>query len=209
MIQPAAAWAVAAVLAWLPRCAEGLAHEMSQRHGQSAPPAAVPLAAGSGPVRAAPALRHMRHRAAPASRRRACPLAQRSRGAGLTHERTIRYARHRRGQQVAANCSARTRGKLLRRRAQQRCAAVRHPVSRQLLAEFAHEAEPTVQAVLDEWQLFLQAQQVEGALRYSVYHSSLRAFLVRQDVMQAAGVSLWAIHAQIAEILWRGLYGEL
>lgn len=86
-------------------------------------------------------------------------------------------------------------------------AEVRHPVSRQLLAEFAHEAELTVQAVLDEWQPFLQAQQVEGALRYRVYHSSFRAFLTRQDIMQAAGVTLPEIHARIANSLWEALYG--
>jgi hypothetical protein len=86
-------------------------------------------------------------------------------------------------------------------------AEVCQPVSRRLLAEFAHEEELTVQTVLNEWQPCLQVQQVEDDVRYAVYHRSFRDFLVRQDIMQAAGVTLPEIHTRIANSLWEALYG--
>jgi hypothetical protein len=86
-------------------------------------------------------------------------------------------------------------------------AEVRHPVSRQLLVEFVQEEAPTVQAVLHDWLQFLHVEPLEDALGYSVYHDSFRKFLARQDIVQAAGVSLPDIHAMIANPLWEALYG--
>lgn len=86
--------------------------------------------------------------------------------------------------------------------------AVRRPVSRGLLADFAEEDEVTVQEVLDEWQAFLQEERADGDLRYSIYHTSFRDFLHRKDVVRAAGVDLRDLNKRIADNLWDELFGE-
>jgi TIR domain len=85
---------------------------------------------------------------------------------------------------------------------------VRQPVSRSLIADFAGEDELTVQEVLDEWGQFLRGQNVDGQTRYSVYHTSFRDFLHRQDVVKIAGVSLKEINALIADNLYEQLFGD-
>lgn len=86
--------------------------------------------------------------------------------------------------------------------------AVRHPVSRVLLADFAQEDEVAVQEVLDEWQAFLHKERAEGDMRYSMYHTSFRDFLYRKDIVQAAGVNVRDINKGIADNLWDELIGE-
>jgi hypothetical protein len=78
-------------------------------------------------------------------------------------------------------------------------------ISRTLLADFAGQPEPLVQSVIDDWYEFLHEQEVDGDKRYTIYHSSFRDFLHRKDIVQAAGVSIQAIHGQIADNLWRDI----
>ncbi|MGB0385588.1 MAG: CHAT domain-containing protein [Ardenticatenaceae bacterium] len=86
-------------------------------------------------------------------------------------------------------------------------AEVREPVSQSLIAEFAEVNQLTTQEVLNEWYPFLQEQRVEMQTRYSLYHSSFRDFLHRQDIIQAADVSIQGINALIANNLWGKLFG--
>jgi hypothetical protein len=85
---------------------------------------------------------------------------------------------------------------------------LKKPASRQLVSEFAGERALTVQSVLDEWMQFLHATRVDGQSRYTVYHSSFRDFLHRQEVVQAAGIDIPAIHGQIADNLWEELFED-
>jgi len=87
-------------------------------------------------------------------------------------------------------------------------AELREPVSRELIAEFAGEDAFTVQEVLDEWQQFLHRDKFNGETRYSIYHSSFCDFLSRKDIVQAAGVTLQEINAQIADNLMQGMFGD-
>ena len=87
-------------------------------------------------------------------------------------------------------------------------AELREPVSRELIAEFAGEDAFTVQEVLDEWQQFLHRDKFNGETRYSIYHASFCDFLSRKDIVQAAGVTLQDINAQIADNLMQGMFGD-
>jgi hypothetical protein len=80
------------------------------------------------------------------------------------------------------------------------------PVSRTFIAQVVGEDEMTVQEVLDEWEQFLREQYVDREPRYSIYHTSFRDFLHRQDIVQAAGTSLKDINSLIYSDLWRELY---
>lgn len=80
------------------------------------------------------------------------------------------------------------------------------PVSRTLVAQVTGEDEVAVQEVLGEWAQFLREQLVEGERRYSMYHTSFRDFLHRQDIVQAAGTSLKDINSLISGDFWRELY---
>lgn len=77
-------------------------------------------------------------------------------------------------------------------------AEVRQPVSRELIAEFANEDPYTVQMVVNEWKQFLRQDNIDEQRRYSLYHASFQEFLHRQDIVQAAGVTIPSIHATIA-----------
>lgn len=89
---------------------------------------------------------------------------------------------------------------------------VQEPVTRKLISQFASGRdfpvdELTVQSVLDQWDQFLHKQIGAKEARYAVYHTSFREFLYRQDIVQAAGISIPDIHALIAEELLANLYG--
>jgi Effector-associated domain 10 len=75
---------------------------------------------------------------------------------------------------------------------------VREPVSRRKICDFSGEEEYTVQKVLTEWQQFLHELMKESEKRYSVYHSSFRDFLHRQDVLDKHPVTIPGIHQAIA-----------
>lgn len=88
---------------------------------------------------------------------------------------------------------------------------VKMPVSRQLLARLASSKsqpidELQVQEALDEWEPFIR-EHVEGGVKlYSIYHASFQDFLRRHDIVQAAGQTLQAVHAAIADNLWSDLF---
>jgi hypothetical protein len=87
-------------------------------------------------------------------------------------------------------------------------ATVRQPVSRWLVSKYANEDELTVQEVLKEWEQFLLPQEIDLQTCYRVYHASFRDFLYRQDIVQAAGVTISGINTLIADRLWEGLFGD-
>lgn len=53
-------------------------------------------------------------------------------------------------------------------------------ISAQLIAELIDEDEYDVEAVLENWIEFLQQQQIDGEICYSLYHSSFRDWLGQQ-----------------------------
>jgi hypothetical protein len=80
---------------------------------------------------------------------------------------------------------------------------VRNPVSRRILARYAHEDEVLVQSALDEWMQFLHPISTGAVTRYSLYHDTFRMFLNRKDIIQAARVDLDAIRKGIADEIER------
>jgi hypothetical protein len=89
----------------------------------------------------------------------------------------------------------------------------RAPVTRAQIARFATNEklevdELTVQDVLDEWDEFLHERDTPQGKVYSIYHASFRDFLHRRDIVQAAGVTLPAIHALVADELWGELFDD-
>ncbi|MEQ8463409.1 hypothetical protein [Coleofasciculus sp. E1-EBD-02] len=80
-------------------------------------------------------------------------------------------------------------------------AEARKPVSSLLISQFAGEDALTVQEVLDEWDQFLREERIEGQTRYSIYHASFQDFLHRQDIVQAAGITIRDINTLIADNL--------
>jgi hypothetical protein len=76
------------------------------------------------------------------------------------------------------------------------------PWPRNLIARAAGENELTVQEILDEWKQFLHLQLIDSQTCYSIYHASFRDFLYRQDIVQAAGLTLPEIDAQLGNYLY-------
>ena len=90
---------------------------------------------------------------------------------------------------------------------------VRQPVSMETVYEILvynkFQVDPIdVQGVLTEWRQFLEEQSAPEGKRWSVYHASFRDFLNREDIIQAAGVTIKGINRLIADYLWDGLFGE-
>jgi hypothetical protein len=54
----------------------------------------------------------------------------------------------------------------------------------------------------------LDEQPTPEGKRWSVYHASFRDFLNRQEIIQAAGVTIQGINELIADYLWAGLFGD-
>jgi len=82
------------------------------------------------------------------------------------------------------------------------------PVSRALLVNFSKEDAMTVQDVLDGWNQFLHKQEINNQMRFSVYHDSFRGFLSKQEIIQAAEVSIEGINRIIGDNLYEDLYGD-
>jgi hypothetical protein len=82
------------------------------------------------------------------------------------------------------------------------------PISCQKLAEFAGQDGLTVRAVLEEWQQFLQAVNIDGSTKYSLYHTSFRDFLHRRDIVELAGESIKQINAQLGNLLMEKIFGN-
>jgi hypothetical protein len=53
-------------------------------------------------------------------------------------------------------------------------------ISAQLIAQMIDEDEYDVEAVLENWIEFLVQEQIDGEIRYSLYHSSFRDWLGQQ-----------------------------
>ncbi|OKH44378.1 LuxR C-terminal-related transcriptional regulator [Scytonema sp. HK-05] len=85
--------------------------------------------------------------------------------------------------------------------------ALRSAASREVIAKYSRQNELAVQEVLDGWAQFLQKQENYQAPRYRFYHESFIDFLHRQDIVQAAGVNLPDISAEVADIMTEGLPG--
>jgi hypothetical protein len=83
--------------------------------------------------------------------------------------------------------------------------ALKSPVSREMIVKYSQEDDLTVQEVLKGWTQFLQEQKIYQPSRYRFYHESFRDFLLRQDVVEAAGVSLPQISAEVAKNMGEGL----
>lgn len=83
------------------------------------------------------------------------------------------------------------------------------PVSRDWIVRRLDTQNPiTVVQILKEWDQFLREQQVDEETRYSLYHSSFRDFLYRQDIVQAAGETIEGVNAQIVDSLTKGLFDD-
>jgi hypothetical protein len=83
--------------------------------------------------------------------------------------------------------------------------ALKSAVSREMIVKYSQEDNLTVQEVLKDWTQFLQEQKNYQPPRYRFYHESFRDFLLRQDIVQAAGVSLSEISAVVANNMGKGL----
>lgn len=83
--------------------------------------------------------------------------------------------------------------------------ALRSAASREVIAKYSKHNELNVQEVLDEWAQFLQKQESFQPPRYRFYHESFRDFLHRRDIVQAAGVNLPDISAEVAMNMTEGL----
>jgi hypothetical protein len=81
------------------------------------------------------------------------------------------------------------------------------PVSRGWIVRRLDTQNPiSVVQILKEWDQFLREQQVDHETRYSLYHSSFRDFLYRQDIVQAAGETIEGVNKQIVDSLTKGLF---
>jgi len=83
--------------------------------------------------------------------------------------------------------------------------ALKSAVSSEMIVKYSQEDAFTVQEVLKDWTQFLQKQENYQPPRYRFYHESYRDFLERQDIVQAAGVSLPEISAEVAKNMGEGL----
>ncbi|TAG86750.1 MAG: ATP-binding protein [Oscillatoriales cyanobacterium] len=66
----------------------------------------------------------------------------------------------------------------------------REAVSRGWIAKSVAETDFKVQQVLRKWDSFLRQQQVDGEIRYSIYHNSFRDFLEKDETVQSAGINV-------------------
>ncbi len=82
---------------------------------------------------------------------------------------------------------------------------LRSAASPQIIAQYSKQDLFDVQEVLEGWTQFLQKQETYEPPRYRFYHESFRDFLHRRDIVQAAGVSLPDIKAEVADNMTEGL----
>lgn len=85
--------------------------------------------------------------------------------------------------------------------------ALRSAASREVVAKYSKQNDLSVQEVLDGWAQFLHKQEDYQPPRYRFYHESFRDFLHRQDIVQAAGVNLPGVSAEVADNMTEGLFG--
>ena len=88
---------------------------------------------------------------------------------------------------------------------------VREPVSRRKICDFSGESKYAVQRVLTAWEQFL-TESIKNEKCYSIYHTSFRDFLHRQDILEEHPVTIPGIHQLIAKNelkVWQKLKGVL
>ncbi|MEU7576298.1 hypothetical protein AB0B50_01655 [Streptomyces sp. NPDC041068] len=90
---------------------------------------------------------------------------------------------------------------------------VASPVSIALLARVMRETDARadaigIQEVLTDWRQFLRRESTPDGPRFSIYHSSFRDFLKKQDTVSSAGVSIKGINEAISDVLWENEYGN-
>lgn len=83
-----------------------------------------------------------------------------------------------------------------------RLSVIGQPISRKEVANLSHVDELTVQEVIDEWFEFLHEDCIDGLKQYSIYHSSFQEFLYRKDIVQAAGVTVEDVSAELGNELF-------
>jgi hypothetical protein len=83
--------------------------------------------------------------------------------------------------------------------------ALKSAVSREMIVKYSQQDNLTVQEVLKDWTQFLQEQKTYKPPRYRFYHESFRDFLQRQDIVEAAEVSLPQISTEVANNMGEGL----
>ena len=86
--------------------------------------------------------------------------------------------------------------------------ALRGAASRPAIAKYSKQNELTVQEILEDWAQFLEKQDQYDPPRYRFYHESFRDFLHRKDIVQAAGISLPEISAEVAAAITGGIFGD-
>ncbi|MEG4867169.1 MULTISPECIES: ATP-binding protein [unclassified Microcoleus] len=69
-------------------------------------------------------------------------------------------------------------------------------VSRRWIAKAVGETEFKVQQVLKKWDSFLRQEQINGEIRYNIYHNSFREFLEKDETVQSAGVNVEELNRQ-------------
>jgi len=92
-------------------------------------------------------------------------------------------------------------------------AVVKEPVSVDLIADFSGVDRRRIRAVLAGWDPFLYAAEVEGddgerQKRYRLYHASFQEFIEDKDEVAGEGVDLKKTHGDVADVLWKELYGD-
>ncbi|MEG4629516.1 ATP-binding protein [Microcoleus sp. AR_TQ3_B6] len=69
-------------------------------------------------------------------------------------------------------------------------------VSRRWIAKSVRETDFKVQQVLKKWDSFLRQEQVNGEIRYNIYHNTFREFLEKDETVQSAGVNVEELNRQ-------------
>ncbi|MEG4851595.1 ATP-binding protein [Microcoleus sp. B5-D4] len=70
------------------------------------------------------------------------------------------------------------------------------PVARRWIAKSVRETDFKVQQVLKKWDSFLRQEQVNGEIRYNIYHNTFREFLEKDETVQSAGVNVEELNRQ-------------
>jgi hypothetical protein len=75
-----------------------------------------------------------------------------------------------------------------------------------LIARFSGCSVIQVQSVIRDWSQFLHKEGQGEATRYSIYHASFRDFLMQQDIVTAAAVSLPALRRHMGQVAFEHIF---
>lgn len=76
---------------------------------------------------------------------------------------------------------------------------VEDAISLDLITKYTDDEPHLVQRVLEEWSPFLDKERIGGKRYYRIYHASFRDFLHRDEIVQAAGLTLEGVSEVIAD----------